>query len=108
MIEPRSRGLLDPRMREDDSSVWSRTIPVIASEAKQSILSFGGEMDCFASLAMTEGMVHSRDPLARNDGEELPTTSPRSTPPPRATACRGARGEKIRDGRSWQHRYRPA
>jgi len=28
-------------------------LPVIASEAKQSILSFRGEMDCFASLAMT-------------------------------------------------------
>jgi hypothetical protein len=28
-------------------------IPVIASEAKQSILSLCGEMDCFASLAMT-------------------------------------------------------
>jgi hypothetical protein len=26
---------------------------VIASEAKQSILSLRGEMDCFASLAMT-------------------------------------------------------
>jgi hypothetical protein len=26
---------------------------VIASEAQQSILSFCGEMDCFASLAMT-------------------------------------------------------
>ena len=28
-------------------------LPVIASEAKQSILSFCGGMDCFASLAMT-------------------------------------------------------
>jgi hypothetical protein len=35
---------------------------------KQSILSLRGEMDCFASLAMT-GRAHSRDPLARNDGQ---------------------------------------
>jgi hypothetical protein len=31
----------------------ARLIHVIASEAKQSILSLRGEMDCFASLAMT-------------------------------------------------------
>jgi hypothetical protein len=41
---------------------------VIASEAKQSILSLRGEMDCFAPLAMTVPSAHSRDPLARNDG----------------------------------------
>jgi len=50
---------------------------VIASEAKQSILSLCGKMDCFAALAMTAGAMdcfaelssgaHSRDPLARND-----------------------------------------
>jgi hypothetical protein len=40
---------------------------VIASEAKQSILSLCGEMDCFAALAMTTPGMHSRDPLARND-----------------------------------------
>jgi len=40
---------------------------VIASEAKQSILSLRGEMDCFAPLAMTAPGAHSRDPLARND-----------------------------------------
>jgi len=50
---------------------------VIASEAKQSIFSLRGAMDCFASLAMTAGTLesrslssgaHSREPLARNDG----------------------------------------
>ena len=40
---------------------------VIASGAKQSILSLRGEMDCFAPLAMTAPGAHSRDPLARND-----------------------------------------
>src|ERR1700730_18013259 len=38
---------------------------VIASQAKQSILSLRGEMDCFAEPASG---AHSRDPLARNDG----------------------------------------
>jgi len=40
---------------------------VIASEAKQSILSLRGAMDCFASLAMTarqDGLLR----CARNDG----------------------------------------
>jgi hypothetical protein len=46
---------------------------VIASEAKQSIAPRKERMDCFASLAMTEGMAHSRDPLARHDvGETNP------------------------------------
>jgi hypothetical protein len=38
---------------------------VIASEAKQSSLSFRGEMDCFASLAMTvvEGKMGARAAL---------------------------------------------
>ena len=31
----------------------SATSPVIASEAKQSLLSLRGAMDCFAPLAMT-------------------------------------------------------
>jgi hypothetical protein len=51
--------------------------PVIASEAKQSILFLRGEMDCFASLAMTlydallsmlshrPGMTKKRKPIAR-------------------------------------------
>src|SRR6266705_3025376 len=52
-------------------------LDVIASAAKQSILSLRGEMDCFAALAMTAGALesrslssgaHSRDPLTRNDG----------------------------------------
>ena len=38
--------------REDEAGHYVGS-PVIASEAKQSILSFRGEMDCFASLAMT-------------------------------------------------------
>jgi hypothetical protein len=42
---------------------------VIASEAKQSILSLLGEMDCFASLAMTMHKYAS-------------TPSPRSAPEP--------------------------
>ena len=60
--KPRRTG--SPAFAGDDSLVWGDTIPVIASEAKQSILSFGGEMDCFrlrsssyggqvAALAMT-------------------------------------------------------
>ena len=53
MIEPRSRGVLDSRMRGNDRRVWRHTIGVIASVAKQSILSLRGEMDCFAPLAMT-------------------------------------------------------
>ena len=37
-----------------------RPSPVIASAAKQSILSLRGKMDCFASLAMTgEGLSHA-------------------------------------------------
>jgi len=41
---------------------------VIASAAKQSILSLRGQMDCFASLAMTERVAREcADPLARND-----------------------------------------
>jgi len=32
-------------------------LDVIASEAKQSILPLRGEMDCFASLAMTAGAL---------------------------------------------------
>ena len=38
MIEPMSLGVLDSRMRGNDSRVWRHTIHVIASEAKQSIL----------------------------------------------------------------------
>ncbi len=38
---------------------------VIASAAKQSILSLRGEMDCFAEPVIG---AHSRDPVARNDG----------------------------------------
>jgi len=37
MIEPRSCGVLDPRMRGDDDGALCRYLPVIASEAKQSI-----------------------------------------------------------------------
>ena len=49
MIEPRSRGLLDTRLRGYDGCGWSCTISVIASEAtRQSILSLRGCMDCFA------------------------------------------------------------
>ena len=36
---------------------WLET--VIASEAKQSILSLRGEMDCFAALAMTLNSTHT-------------------------------------------------
>jgi hypothetical protein len=53
MIEPRSRGVLDPRLRGDDSVVWDRTIPVIASEAKQSMHLLCRDVDCIAALAMT-------------------------------------------------------
>jgi len=45
-FEQQTRALFAPRECE---GVFS----VIASEAKQSILPFCGEMDCFASLAMT-------------------------------------------------------
>jgi hypothetical protein len=55
-------------------------LDVVASAAKQSILSLRGKMDCFAALAMTAGVLdclaepvigrHSRDPLARNDDLE--------------------------------------
>jgi hypothetical protein len=56
-------GRFAPRDREVVSG-----FAVIASAAKQSILSFlRGKMDCFASLAMT-APAHSGDPLARNDG----------------------------------------
>ncbi|HMI17285.1 MAG TPA: hypothetical protein VK526_13165 [Bradyrhizobium sp.] len=58
-----------------------RAPAVIASAAKQSILSLRGEMDCFAALAMTargdgllRGACHRarmRDPLARNDGSPV-------------------------------------
>jgi hypothetical protein len=75
---------------------------MIGSATKQAILSFcsgllslRGEMDCFAALAMTESCArndgeawiasrslssgaHSRDPVARNDGEvpsSLPATN---------------------------------
>jgi hypothetical protein len=37
---------------------------VIASEAKQSILSLRGEMDCFAALAMTGGAMDCLAELA--------------------------------------------
>jgi hypothetical protein len=37
VIEPKSRGVLDTRLRGYDSTVWGRTNHVIASEAKQSI-----------------------------------------------------------------------
>ena len=47
------RGVLDPRMREDDCLARSHTIHVIASEAKQSISPHEERMDCFAALAMT-------------------------------------------------------
>src|SRR5437868_7308370 len=33
VMEPRSRGVLDARLRGHDRSEWRRTIPVIASEA---------------------------------------------------------------------------
>jgi hypothetical protein len=52
-IEPKSCGALDSRMRGNDGRVWRRAIQVIASEAKQSILSLCGAMDCFAALVMT-------------------------------------------------------
>jgi hypothetical protein len=42
-------GRIAPRDREVMFGIGD----VIASEAKQSILSLCGEMDCFASLAMT-------------------------------------------------------
>jgi hypothetical protein len=40
--------------RREDVNVC---LDVIASEAKQSILSLRGEMDCFAALAMTVGAM---------------------------------------------------
>src|SRR5882724_5391203 len=67
-------------------------LDVIASAAKQSILSLRGKMDCFAALAMTAGALwiasrslssgaHSRDPLARNDGPIGLTEADRTTVP---------------------------
>ena len=55
MIEPISRGVLDPPHARGMTAVVVvlRYFTVIASEAKQSILSICREMDCFASLAMT-------------------------------------------------------
>ena len=53
MIEPISRGVLDTRLRGYDDLMRRRYPPVIASAAKQSTLFLCGEMDCFASLAMT-------------------------------------------------------
>src|SRR6266702_216007 len=47
--QPRRTG--SPAFAGDDSLVWSRTIHVFASEAKQSILPFRGEMDCFVASA---------------------------------------------------------
>jgi hypothetical protein len=41
MIEPIGRGVLDPRMRGDDDHVLGRYLPVVASEAKQSIAQHG-------------------------------------------------------------------
>jgi hypothetical protein len=54
MIEPRGPGVLDtPPSRGKTISCSGRYPPVIASEAKQSILSLCREVDCFASLATT-------------------------------------------------------
>ena len=77
----RNRAFSTPCLGEsfiNDSGASRRGVAaVIASAAKQSILSLRGKMDCFASLAMTAGaldcgasqrVAHSRDPLARNDG----------------------------------------
>src|SRR6266576_5826697 len=56
-------GRMARRGRERTSGFF-----VIASAAKQSILSLRGQMDCFASLAMTERVAREcADPLARND-----------------------------------------
>src|SRR5260370_770018 len=52
------------------SARQSRAPAVIASEAKQSILPLRGEMDCFASLAMT----------ARRNSKHTFATSPRHAP----------------------------
>jgi hypothetical protein len=53
MIESIGRSVLDTRLRGYDDLMLRCYPPVIASEAKQSILSLCREMDCFASLAMT-------------------------------------------------------
>jgi len=79
----RNRAFTSPCLGEsfiNDSGASRGEAPaVIASAAKQSILSLRGKMDCFASLAMTAGAVesrslssgaHSRGPLARNDDFE--------------------------------------
>ena len=55
-------------------------------------LSLRGGMDCFASLAMTEGMAHSRDPLARNDVEEA---NPDLIAPQLCGQYRGQNGRKT-------------
>jgi hypothetical protein len=41
-------------------------LDVIASEAKQSILSLRGEMDCFASLAMTAQQISDKPAANKN------------------------------------------
>jgi hypothetical protein len=38
VIEPRSRGVLDPRLRGDDSNVWSYTIPVIVFNKREAFV----------------------------------------------------------------------
>jgi hypothetical protein len=44
-------------------------ISVIASEAKQSTLSFRGEMDCFATLAMTVALFEIESRKRRRVGK---------------------------------------
>src|SRR5882757_4855575 len=67
-------GLLSERRTDRDHAPTQRPIQclkqmlVIPSAAKQSILSFRREMDCFASLAMTlrDVQMRLRDPAARS------------------------------------------
>jgi hypothetical protein len=50
-------------------------------------------MDCFASLAMTEGMAHSRDPVAPNNGVEA---NPDLIAPQLCGLCQGSKWPEIR------------
>ena len=89
MIESRSRGVLDTRMRGGrQQSVERHSHHVIARSTCDEAIhtSTSRSMDCFATLAMTKTVAHSRDPLARNDAARAEPTSPTPRSPHRPPA----------------------
>src|SRR3981189_2690275 len=111
-LRPRSGGRFlhsSGASRRGGAKAWLDT--VIGSEANQSIAPRKERMDCFvaALLAMTAQLFEiriaqpttasSRPICAIAHQDEGTTRPPESIPQPLATACRDARGEKIRDGR---------